>query len=46
MQKNYNNNDKNENAGRPEAVINQYPENQTVYPRKRIVLGTNSYRES
>ena len=33
----YNNNDKNKNTGRPEVVINQYPENQTVYPRKRIV---------
>ena len=44
--KNYNNNDKNKNTGRPEVVINQYPENQTVYPRKRIVPGTNSYSES
>ena len=42
----YNNNDKNKNNGRPEVVINQSPENQTVYPRKRIVLGTNSYSES
>ena len=32
----YNNNDKNKSTGRPEVVINQYPENQTVYPRKRI----------
>ena len=44
--KNYNNNDKNKNTGRPKVVINQYPENQTVYPRKRIVPGTNSYSES
>ena len=44
--KNYNNNDKNKNTGRPEVVINQYPENQTVYPRKRIVPGANSYSES
>ena len=44
--KKYNNNDKNKNTGRPEVVINQYPENQTVYPRKRIVPGTNSYSES
>ena len=44
--KNYNNNDKNKNTGRPEVVINQYPENQTVYPRKRIIPGTNSYSES
>ena len=42
----YNNNDKNKNTGRPEVVINQYPENQTVYPRKRIVPGTNSYSET
>ena len=42
----YNNNDKNKNTGRPEVVINQYLENQTVYPRKRIVPGTNSYSES
>ena len=42
----YNNNDKNKNNGRPEVVINQSPENQTVYPRKRIVLGRNSYSES
>ena len=44
--KNYNNNNKNKNTGRPEVVINQYPENQTVYPRKSIVPGTNSYSES
>ena len=44
--KNYNNNDKNKSTGRPEVVINQYPENQTVYPRKRIVSVTNSYSES
>ena len=44
--KNYNNNDKNKNTGRPEVVINQYPENQTIYPRKRIAPGTNSYSES
>ena len=43
---NYNKNDKNKNTGRREVVINQYPENQTVYPRKRIVPGTNSYSES
>ena len=42
----YNNNDNNKNTGRPEIVINQYPENQTVYPRKRIVPGTNSYSET
>ena len=42
----YNNNDKNKNTGRPEVVINQYPENKTVYPRKRIVPGTNSYSET
>ena len=42
----YNNNDKNKNTGRPEVVINQHPENQTVYTRKRIVPGTNSYSES
>ena len=42
----YNNNDKNKNTGRPEVVINQYPENQTVYPRKHIVPGTNSYCET
>ena len=41
--KNYSNNDKNKKTDRPEVVINQYPENQTVYPRKRIVPGTNSY---
>ena len=29
------NNDKNKNTGTPEVVINQYPENQMVYPRKR-----------
>ena len=40
------NNDKNKNTGRPEVVINQYPENQTVYPRKRIVPETNSYNET
>ena len=39
------NNDKNENIGTPEVVINQYPENQTIYPRKRIVPGTNSNNE-
>ena len=44
--KNYTNNDKHKNAGRPEVVINQYPENQTVYPRKPIVPGANSYSES
>ena len=44
--KKYNNHDKKKNTGRPEVVINQYPENQTVYPRKRIVPGTNSYSES
>ena len=42
----YTNNNKNKNTGRPEVVINQYPENQTVYPRKRIVPGTNSYSET
>ena len=42
----YNNNDTNKNTGRPEVVINQYPENQTVYPRKRIVPGKNSYSET
>ena len=36
---------KNKNTGRPEVVINQYPENQTVYPRKRIVPRTNSNNE-
>ena len=36
----YNNNDKNKNTGRPD------PENQTVYSRKRIVLGTNSFTET
>ena len=41
-----NNNDKNKSTGRPEVVINQYLENQTVYPRKRAVPGTNSYCES
>ena len=40
------NNDKNKNTGRPEVVINQYPENQTVYPRKLIDPGTNSYNET
>ena len=40
------NNDKNKNTGRPEVVINQYPENQTVYPRKLIGPGTNSYNET
>ena len=44
--KNYSNNDKNKKTDRPEVVINQYPENQTVYPRKRIVPRTNSYNES
>ena len=44
--KRYNDNNKNKNTGRPEVVINQYPENQTFYPRKRIVPGTNSYSES
>ena len=44
--KNYNNNDKNKSTSRPEVVINQYPENQTVYLRKRIVPGANSYSES
>ena len=29
----YNNKDKNKNIGRPDVVINQYPENQTVCPR-------------
>ena len=42
----YNNNDKNKNTVRPEIVINQYPENQTVYPRKGIVPGTYSYSET
>ena len=42
----YNNDDKNKNTGRPEVVINQYPENQMVYPRKRIVPRTNSYSET
>ena len=42
----YNNNDANKNTGRPEVVVNQYPENQTVYPRKRIVPGKNSYSET
>ena len=42
----YNNNDINKNTGRPEVVINQYLENQMVYPRKRIVPGTNSYSET
>ena len=42
----YNNNDNNKNTGRREVVINQYPENQTVYPRKCIVPGTNSYSET
>ena len=42
----YNNNDTNKNTGRPEVVVNQYPENQTVYPRKRIVPGKNSYSET
>ena len=44
--KKYNNNDKNKNTGRPEVVINQYPENQTVYPCKRVAPGKNSYSES
>ena len=30
--KNYNNNDKNKDTGSPEVIINQHPENQTVYP--------------
>ena len=38
----YNNNDKNKNTDRPVIVINQCPENQTVYLCKRIVPGTNS----
>ena len=42
----YNNNDTNKNTGRPEVVVNQYPENQTVYPRKRIVPGKNPYSET
>ena len=42
----YNNNDTNKNTGRPEVVVNQYRENQTVYPRKRIVPGKNSYSET
>ena len=37
----YNNNDKNKNTGRPKVVVNQFLENQMVYPRKRIVPGTN-----
>ena len=40
------NNDKSKNTGRPEVVINQYLENQTVDPRKRIVPRTNSYNET
>ena len=44
--KKYNNNDKNKSTCRPEVVINQYLENQTVYPFKRIVPGTNYYSES
>ena len=39
------NNDENKNNGRPEVVINQYLENQRVYPRKRIAPGANSYPE-
>ena len=39
-------NDKNKNTGKLEVVINQYPENQTVYPSKHIVLGTNSCSET
>ena len=39
----YNNNDNNKSPGRPEVVINQYLENQTVYPC--TVPGTNSYSE-
>ena len=39
----YNNNDKSKNTGRPEVVVNQYSENKTVYPCKRIVSETNSY---
>ena len=42
----YNNNDINKNTGRPEVVINQYLENQMVYPCKLIVPGTNSYSET
>ena len=42
----YNNNDKNKNTGRPEVVINQYLENETVYPRRSVVYGTNSYSEA
>ena len=30
--KKYNNNDKNKDTGSPEVIINQHPENQTVYP--------------
>ena len=41
----YNNDDKNKNTGRPEVVINKIPKNLMVYPRKRIVPGTNSYSE-
>ena len=44
--KKYNTNDKNKSTGRAEVVINQYPENQTVYPRKHIVPKTNSYDET
>ena len=33
-------------TGRPEVVIYPYPENQTVYPHKRIVPGTNCYGET
>ena len=39
----YKNNDKSKNTGRPEVVVNQYSENKTVYPCKRIVFETNSY---
>ena len=41
----YNNDDKNKNTGRPEVVINKNPKNLMVYPRKRIVPGTNSYSD-
>lgn len=37
----YNYNDKNKNIGTPEISINQYPENQTIYPCKCFVPGTN-----
>ena len=38
----YNNNNKNKNSGRPKVVINQSPENQTIYPSKGIVPRTFS----